>query len=141
MRSWPDFLDPNGRSGRAWFLVAASGLAACEFAERLVAWPAAKQGFAIAGVIYSFWFLFIALPRRAHDVGHTAVAFWLLYLLLALPFLVVYVFTGSGAVPAWMNGAVIWGLITLALLVWPGRSEPNRWGPARDPGAELPQRA
>jgi uncharacterized membrane protein YhaH (DUF805 family) len=140
MNSWPEFLDPNGRSGRVLFLFAASGLAALEVAEHLAPWPAAEQAFATAGVIYLFWFIFIALPRRAHDVGHSAVAFWLLYLLLSLPFLVIYVFTGSGAVPAWMNGAVIWALITLALVVWPGSSEPNRWGPARDTGTQLSQR-
>jgi len=135
MRWWPDFLDPNRRSGRVWFLVAASGLAACEFAERLVAWPAAKQGFAIAGVIYFFWFLFIALPRRAHDVGHTAVAFWLLYLLLSLPFLAVHFLMGGGPAPVWMDGAVIWGLVVVVLLIWPGKPEANRWGTA--PGKSL----
>jgi uncharacterized membrane protein YhaH (DUF805 family) len=131
MGTRPDFLNPNGRSGRVWFFVAASGLAVFELAERLTDASALKQGFGIAGAVYSLWFLFTALPRRAHDVGHTAIAFWLIYLVLGLPFLLIYFLSGSGAVPVWMTGALTWGLIFVLLLIWPGKPDENQWGPAR----------
>ena len=123
------FLDPNGRSGRRWFLVAFLGLIALEAAERLSSHPSVRTGFNVAGGLYVLWFLLLALPRRAHDVGHPAVAFWLLYLLIGLPLMLVYLLWGQGAVPAWMNGALAWGLIVILLLIWPGKPEANQWGP------------
>ncbi len=140
MGTRPDFLNPSGRSGRVWFLVAISGLAVVEIAERLAAGTAAEQGFDIAGALYGLWFIFTALPRRAHDVGHTAIAFWLLYLLLGLPVLLIHFLSGSGAVATWMNGALIWGPIFVLLLIWPGKPEANQWGPAPG-GSPSPQPA
>lgn len=138
MRTRPDFLNPNGRSGRVWFLFAASGLAVLELLERLTAAPAFKQGLGIATAVYGLWFIFTALPRRAHDVGHTAIAFWLLYLLLSLPLLMIYFLSGGGAVPLWIEGVL--SSVFVVLLIWPGKPVDNQWGRAPK-GSASPQPA
>lgn len=140
MGTRPSFLDPNGRSGRSWFLVATLGLAGLEVAEGLADAAGFPNGFGVASAVYMLWFVFTAIPRRVHDVDHSAVAAWLLYLLLGLPFLLIYLASGNAAVPTWIDGALIWSLIVIALLIWPGKPEPNRWGPAPG-GAPSPQTA
>jgi uncharacterized membrane protein YhaH (DUF805 family) len=136
MLHWRDLLDPNGRSGRLEFLLAVAALAAAvglaRFLPARVVGPVAEVLAAILGL----WFLFVALPRRAHDVGQPAVYFWFLWVLLGLAAAVLYLALDFAAAPSWLRPDIYWYAVTLGLFLWRGQPDVNRWGPA--PGRPAP---